>query len=94
MYFHTPTTPAPKFDDPQYHKKILTQKQTSFLAISTDGVHFKPRARQMGEHYLRVWQDSGDFPDSVSSTTLTTAFGDFLNFHLDRLINSRLRLPK
>lgn len=57
MYFHTPITPAPKFDDPEYQKKILTQKQATFLALSTDGVNFKPNPRQMGDHYLRVWND-------------------------------------
>lgn len=54
MYFHTPTTPAPKFDDPEYKKKILTQKQATFLAISKDGFNWKVNTRAMGDHYLRV----------------------------------------
>lgn len=55
MYFHTPTTPAPKFDDPDYKRKVLTQKQATFLATSKDGLNWTTNGRQMGDHYLRVF---------------------------------------
>lgn len=57
MYFHMPITPAPKFDDPDYHRKVLLEKQETFLALSDDGLHFKVRTLKMGDHYMRVWPD-------------------------------------
>ncbi len=54
MYFHTPVTPAPKFDDPDYDKKVLREKQETFLAVSTDGIHFRTNGMALGDHYMRV----------------------------------------
>lgn len=54
MYFHTPITPAPKFDDPDYDTKVLSEKQETFLAVSKDGINFKTNGMALGDHYLRV----------------------------------------
>ncbi len=54
MYFHTPITPAPKFDDPDYDKKVLKEKQETFVAISKDGINFKTNGMALGDHYMRV----------------------------------------
>ena len=54
MYFHTPITPAPKFDDPDYDKKVLRERQETFLAVSKDGINFKTNGMALGDHYMRV----------------------------------------
>lgn len=59
MYFHTPITPAPKFDDPDYQKKVLQQKQATYLAVSDDGINWKTNGRKIAEHYLRVYPAQG-----------------------------------
>lgn len=59
MYFHTPITPAPKFDDPDYQKKVLQQKQATYRATSKDGIVWTTNGRKIAEHYLRVLPAEG-----------------------------------
>ena len=56
LYFHAPVTPVPRSTDPDYHEKLLQAKQESFLALSSDGLHFDVRRESLGPSYFRVWR--------------------------------------
>lgn len=79
MYFHTPITPAPKFDDPDYQKKVLQQKQATYRATSKDGIVWTTNGRKIAEHYLRVLPAeeaaSGVLPAAAHSAIPMTASG-------------------
>ncbi|MCL2122822.1 MAG: hypothetical protein FWH34_01900 [Desulfovibrionaceae bacterium] len=57
MYFHTPTAPMIKSDHPNYYRLGLTVPQRTFLALSSDGLHFVlDSEKELTQFYLRVWR--------------------------------------
>ena len=78
MYFHTPITPAPKFDDPDYQKKVLQQKQATYRATSKDGIVWTTNGRKIAIicAYCRLREAaSGVLPAAAHSAIPMTASG-------------------
>lgn len=59
LYFHCPTAPMLKSDDPEYMVRGLEIKQETFVAVSADGLHFTTLPASLGDSYFRVWQWRG-----------------------------------
>ncbi|WP_269714823.1 hypothetical protein [Caulobacter sp. NIBR2454] len=57
LYFHTRPLPADLAADvPGYKASLAGRKQTSHVAISTDGLNFTVQPEPLGPSYFRVWR--------------------------------------
>lgn len=62
LYFHTRPLPDDlRPDTPGYRASLAGRKQTSYVAVSKDGLHFTVRPEPLGPSYFRVWRWKGAY---------------------------------
>lgn len=62
LYFHTRPLPRDLTPDkPGYQASLAGRKQTSHVAVSTDGLKFQVRPETLGPSYFRVWRWDGAY---------------------------------